>query len=60
MAKMPSSTQNRIMVPTDGILPYRICETVMTKKTSVSTEPAQMDVGEQRDTEIDHVITQYR
>ena len=39
MAKMPSSTQNRIMVPTDGILPYRICEIVMTKKTSVSTEP---------------------
>ena len=27
------------MVPTDGILPYRICEIVMTKKTSVSTEP---------------------
>ena len=24
MAKMPSSTQNRIMVPSDGIEPYRI------------------------------------
>ena len=39
MAKMPSSTQNRIMVPSDGIEPYRIWDTVITKNTSVRTDP---------------------
>ena len=38
-AKIPSSTQKRIMLLTDGSVPYSIRLMAMQKKTSVRTEP---------------------
>ena len=38
-AKMPSRMQNRTMVMGAGSWPYSTLETVITKNTSVSTEP---------------------
>ena len=39
IANIPRRTQNNIIVPTDGIFPYNILETVIQKNTSVRTEP---------------------
>ena len=39
MAKIPRSRQKRTIVPIAGTEPYRILETAIQKKTSVSTEP---------------------
>ena len=39
IANTPRSTQNRSIVGTDGSFPYRICEIVIQKNTSVSTDP---------------------
>ena len=39
MANTPSRTQNKIMVPSPGRFPYRIRDTVITKNTSVRTDP---------------------
>ena len=39
IAKIPSKTIKTIMLEVSGSFPYIICETVITKKTSVKTEP---------------------
>ena len=39
MAKTPRSRQKSTMVPREGMEPYRIWDTVITKKTSVRTDP---------------------
>ena len=39
MANTPRSKQKMIIVPTEGIVPYKTLETVITKNTSVNTEP---------------------